>query len=618
MKRLILSILPLLVGCALSAQTYHDGVWYSLYNDATHTMNTQGDYETGGVFAPTTGTLNVKWRYEWMDWLGAFAKIDTEVLTSADNGNNTTKVGELAENTSNGSNTTESFSVGRDINWIKFNRTGLPTHKVHVYHIDIPLAQHILLASGDYGTTSASYDFGEQNVLSTSEPYKVNLRSFLSAGDITVSSADPEIFHIGSPESTEPIVYAVGANACASVNGTADAASGASLGKIDNYAFPVYFTPKEGVAYSSVIAITDGVSTATITLSGTGRKLDQTITWDPETTLLSGESIAPATASSELEVTYTFAPEGIVDFADGVFFILKDGEVTITAAQSGNEIYNAAESVAKTFSIFPAVTYNTYEASVCEGEAYIDAHFGVLTEEGLYTDTIPNAFGGDSIISLSLYIHPLFASEETSSHYLGLASEWQGVDLSLLPLGDTTLVAAYSSAYGCDSVYTLHLSVIPRPTTYGNDTLLVCAGEKVEYNGKTYKRSTQEEVVLPGANIYSGDSIVSLVVTVLPAMRVKSSLTITEGTEEVWQDIDLSLFPAGDTTLTVTYPTIHGCDSTFILNLTVIVATPTGIHDVQEKARAAEKFFLNGQLYIRKDERLYTPQGALIETKKED
>lgn len=728
MKRLILSILPLLVGCALSAQTYHGGVWYSLYDDATHTMNTQGDYETGGVFAPTTGTLNVKWRYEWIDWLGFARKIDTDVLESANGGSSTNKVGSFQEKTGNGSDVTEAFDISTNINWIKFNRTGLPTHKVHVYHFDIPLAKHILLASGDYGTATASYDFGEQDVLSTSEPYKVNLRSFLSAGNITVTSSNPGIFHIGSAEATDPIVYAVGANACASANGTADAASGASLGKIDNYAFPVYFTPKEEVAYSSVITITDGVSTATITLSGTGRKLDQTITWDPETTLLSSESIAPATASSELEVTYTFAPEGIVDFADGVFSILKDGEVTITAAQSGNEIYNAAESVVKTFTIFPAVTYNTYEASVCEGEAYIDAHFGVLTERGLYTDTIPNAFGGDSIISLSLYIHPLFASEETSSHYLGLAGEWQGVDLSLLPLGDTTLVAAYSSAYGCDStytlhlsvlpnptvfgadtldvcdgdsvffhgrkytadavdtilleeknifggdsivvlvvnthplyldeaeqtimvgdttpwqgidlsllplgdttlvaayssaygcdsVYTLHLSVIPRPTTYGNDTLLVCAGEKVEYNGKTYKRSTQEEVVLPGANIYGGDSIVSLVVTVLPAMRVKSSLTITEGSEEVWQDIDLSLFPAGDTTLTVTYPTIHGCDSTFILNLTVIVATPTGIHDVQEKARAAEKFFLNGQLYIRKDERLYTPQGALIETKKED
>lgn len=75
MKRLFLSILPLLVGCALSAQTYHDGVWYSLYDDATHTMNTQGDYATGGVFAPTTGTLNVQWRYEWVDLLELLKKL---------------------------------------------------------------------------------------------------------------------------------------------------------------------------------------------------------------------------------------------------------------------------------------------------------------------------------------------------------------------------------------------------------------------------------------------------------------------------------------------------------------------------------------------------------------
>ena len=505
MKRLFLSILPLLVGCALSAQTYHDGVWYSLYDDATHTMNTQDDYATGGVFAPTTGTLNVKWRYEWIDWLGAFAKIDTEVLTSADNGDNTTKVGKLAENTGKNSNTTESFSVGRDINWIKFNRTGLPTHKVHVYHIDIPLAKHILLASGDYGTTTASYDFGEQDVLSTSEPYKVNLRSFLSAGDIKVTSSDPEIFHIGSAEATEPIVYAVGANACASANGTADAASGSALGKIANYAFSVYFTPKKGGSYTGEITLTDGVSTATITLSGTGRKLNQSITWNQEkTTFLSNETIVPATASSELEVAYSFNPEGIVTFADGVFSILSDGQVTVTAAQGGNEIYNAAESVSKTFTIFPAVSYNAYEASICEGEVYNDAYFGALTEGRIYSDTIPNAYGGDSIIRLTLHVHPLFASEESFNHYLGLPGEWQGVDLSLLPLGDTTLVAAYSSAYGCDSTYTLHLSVLPNPTTYGEYQAAFCEGGEEYLWRRLYRpsHSLGESRLSDGADRY--------------------------------------------------------------------------------------------------------------------
>ena len=732
MKRLILSILPLWVGCALSAQTYHDGVWYSIYDDATHTMNTQGDYETGGVFAPTTGTLNVKWRYEWVDWFGAFAKIDTEVLTSADNGDNTTKVGKLAENTGKNSNTTESFSVGRDINWIKFNRTGMPTHKVHVYHIDIPLAKHILLASGDYGTATASYDFGEQDALSISEPYMVNLRSFLSAGDITVTSSDPEIFHLGSAESIDPIVYAVGANACASANGTADAASGAALGKIANYAFPVYFTPKQSGSYTGTITLTDGVSTATITLSGTGRKLDQSITWDQEkTTILSNETIAPATASSSLEVTYTFSPEGIVTFADGVFSILSDGQVTVTAAQSGNNIYNAAESVAKTFTIFPAVTYNTYEASICEGEVYNDEHFGALTEGRLYYDTIPNVYGGDSVITLTLHVHPLFASEESFNHYLGLPGEWQGVNLSLLSLGDTTLIAAYSSAYGCDSTYTLHLSVLPNPTTYGEYQAAFCDGDSVEFSGKWYTAAIQEDVTVAEKNIFGGDSIVTFTATVLPRhifaldttiyvgqpgvwreidlslipvgdtiltklyttvmgcdsvytmhltvneapatygvdsiyicgrgevafydgipysrptktpltvtlstpnqfggdsivelwvlasnkYEMNFSQTITKGESVVWQDIDLSVLPAGDTTLTVIYPTIHGCDSTFILTLKVVSPVATGIQTVQESIRPAEKFFLNGQLYIRKDERLYTPQGALIETKKED
>ena len=731
MKRLILSILPLLVGCALSAQTYHDGVWYSIYNDATHTMNTQGDYETGGVFAPTTGTLNVKWRYEWIDWLGAFAKIDTEVLTSADNGNNTTKVGKLAENTGKNSNTTESFAVGRDINWIKFNRTGVPTHKVHVYHIDIPLAKHILLASGDYGTATASYDFGEQDALSISEPYMVNLRSFLSAGDITVTSSDPEIFHLGSAESIDPIVYAVGANACASANGTADAASGAALGKIANYAFPVYFTPKESGSYTGTITLTDGVSTATITLSGTGRKLDQSVTWDQEkTTILSNETIAPATASSSLEVTYTFSPEGIVTFADGVFSILSDGQVTVTAAQSGNNIYNAAESVAKTFTIFPAVTYNTYEASICEGEVYNDEHFGALTEGRLYYDTIPNVYGGDSVITLTLHVHPLFASEESFNHYLGLPGEWQGVNLSLLSLGDTTLIAAYSSAYGCDSTYTLHLSVLPNPTTYGEYQAAFCDGDSVEFSGKWYTAAIQEDVTVAEKNIFGGDSIVTFTATVLPRhlfaqdttiyvgqpgvwrefdlslipvgdtiltklyttvmgcdsvytmhltvneapatygvdsiyicgrgevafyddipysrptktpltvtlstpnqfggdsivelwvlasnkYEMNFSQTITKGESVVWQDIDLSVLPAGDTTLTVIYPTIHGCDSTFILTLKVVSPVATDIQTVQESIRPAEKFFLNGQIYIRKDERLYTPQGALNETKKE-
>ena len=356
MKRFLLLVLPLTAALYVSAQTYHNGTWYSYYDDNTHTMNTQGDYEHGGVFAPTAGKLNVQWKYEWVDWVGFARKIDTDVLESANNGDNTTKIGSLAENTDKNSNTTESFSISENINWIKYERSGVPTHKVILYHEDIPLAKHILLASGEYGAKTASHDFGEKELDAAPEEYMVHLRSFLTAGDITMTSSNPEVFRIGDPDNKESIVYAVGANSCASANGKASAAGGSALGKIGNYDFPVYFTPQKGGTFNGTITISDGTSVATVLLKGSAPKKEQTITWNPELTLLNNATIEGATASSELPVTYSFDPEDIVTLVDGVLTAQKDGVVTITASQAGNEIYNPAEPVVKTFTIYPAVT----------------------------------------------------------------------------------------------------------------------------------------------------------------------------------------------------------------------------------------------------------------------
>ena len=497
MKRFLLLVLPLTAALYVSAQTYHNGTWYSYYDDNTHTMNTQGDYEHGGVFAPTAGKLNVQWKYEWVDWVGFARKIDTDVLESANNGDNTTKIGSLAENTDKNSNTTESFSISENINWIKYERSGVPTHKVILYHEDIPLAKHILLASGEYGAKTASHDFGEKELDAAPEEYMVHLRSFLTAGDITMTSSNPEVFSIGDPDNKESIVYAVGANACASANGKASAAGGSALGKIGNYDFPVYFTPQKGGTFNGTITISDGTSVATVLLKGSAPKKEQTITWNPELTLLNNATIEGAAASSELPVTYSFDPEDIVTLVDGVLTAQKDGVVTITASQAGNEIYNPAEPVVKTFTIYPAVTEYEYSVMVCEGEAYVDALFGELSEAGVYKDTIPNAYGGDSIITLTLGYYPRYVIvEEEKEIYVGSEGEWQGVDLSLLPVGDTTLVAKYNTVYGCDSTYTLNLTVNERPTTYGELRLDFCEGESVAYQGKVYTSSAEEEVLL--------------------------------------------------------------------------------------------------------------------------
>lgn len=609
MRKVYLLSMLCLLSLSLSAQTYKNGTWYSIYDVSEHAMNTQGDYQTGTVFAPTAGQLNVQWRYEWIDWLGAFRKIDTEAQTSSNGGTSYNTVGSFAENTDNGSNTTEHFSVNANINRIKFNRSGVPTHKVIIYHIDVPLAKHILLASGDYGTSSASKDFGEVAYNTVSEAYTVNLRSFLSNGDITVSCSDTLNFHVGAPDNTEGIIYAVGANACASANGTAAAAQGGTLGNIANYAFSVYFTPKACGTFVDTVTITDGTSTAIVALSGTAPKFDQNIEWlQQETELLTNDTIVPAAASSELEVEYTFAPEGIVAFADGAFTILSEGLVTITASQAGNDFFNPAQPVAKTFSIYPSETNYAYSAEICEGAYYSDENFENLTEPGLYLDTLPGAYGADSIISFTLIVHPLFASEDSLSITKGESIEWQGIDLSVLPVGDTTLVAAYQSIYGCDSTYTLYLHVKPLIVTYGYDTIHACSGETVEYEGKTYKRSANDTITLAGQNYAGGDSIVYLSVIFSQPFSAESDLTITVGDAETWQDIDLSVFPVGDTTLVAQYQTIHGCDSTYTLHLTV-EDKEEGLPFTEADQVSVQKVVINGTLYIRKGDELFDLSG---------
>ena len=599
---------------AVSAQTYKNGVWYSLYDETEHTMNTQGDYETS-VFAPTTGALTVQWKYMHI-FIGVFKHVDTEALESANGGSTTRQLGTFAENTSNNSTTTEHFTTSTNINWIKYNRPddhGLsgPTHKVIVYHQDLPLAKHILLASGEYGASSATHDFESVEALSASEPYKVNLRSFLTAGDITVTSSMPDIFRVGASDNTAGLTYAVGANACASANGTAATAGGASLGKIDNYGFDIYFTPQEVRTYEATITITDGVSTATVAVSGTGTKINQTISWEPETPILSSDTIVPATASSGLEVNYTFAPEGIVNYENGAFVVLSDGVVAITATQEGNDLYNAATPVVRTITIYPAEVHYTYERAMCEGDIYSDENFAQLSEAGLYCDTLPSVYGGDSIICLSLTVNPVYAFEETRFITIGTEETWHATDLSLLPEGDTTLVAAYTATTGCDSTYVLHLTVRPHITTYGNDTIHLCAGESYTYEGKTYRRSTTDSVLLAQPNQFGGDSIVELVVYVYPVVSMTLNNTIVEGEQETWQGFDLSELPVGDTTLVAVYTSVHGCDSTYVLHLTVEQNTQA-LEDTPMNG-TVRKTVRNGQVLIRKGDAWYDLFGRKVE-----
>lgn len=371
---LITLLLMLGVGNAW-AQTYNstEKKWYSLYTSTYSSTTAWAATENPSVFAPTTGTFTIGW-YENKTSAGCDLWVNDDKIASS----------AIWENHTSAQNT--STSVGVDISTVKVKFYSSRTGYFGKYRI--PLAKHIRLNNGStYGTTSYTPTIPNTSVESTSSAIPVNFRSFLTDTKgitITLTNGDPEVFRLGTMDSIHGVLrtsasgksYAVGSNACASANGTSNAtAGGSTLGDISKYGFNVYFRPKAATTYSGTITITDGTSTATVTLSGTGVLNDNTITWnvntsdkknwgsqvDANATATNNESGCPA-------ITYSVesGKSSYVTIANGKITFNKAGagkSVKITASQAANHKYNEA-SLEKTFTIKSAQSLSYRDTTI--------------------------------------------------------------------------------------------------------------------------------------------------------------------------------------------------------------------------------------------------------------
>lgn len=150
---------------------------------------------------------------------------------------------------------------------------------VYITNVKVPMAKHIRLVSGTYGTTSiTNVDLGSAVYGKTSSTvYHINLRSFYVDGtSIKYESNNPE-FHFGTGSTIAngkaSITKSVKAKSCAAAGGTANCASTDSeLGNPDNQEVDVYFTPGSNKNGSSTATVTiyDG-STARATITFTAK-----------------------------------------------------------------------------------------------------------------------------------------------------------------------------------------------------------------------------------------------------------------------------------------------------------------------------------------------------------
>ena len=393
-------------GANMFAQTYHEGNWYSLYQSEfsleTKVTSWTGVQQDFTVFAPTNGNLQFDYLYViWGGGLGNLSKVqNTHIYESADGGANKTKMATV-EGTDTKNTMSSEVVLSSNINYIQFDRPVGNTNTVKYTNVRLPLAYHILFNEGEYGTNTSSMSFEEKPLFQVSEPQTIPLRSFHAAGDITITCQHPDVFRIGSPDNTSATTWAVGPNACASQNGQDSAmAVGEVLGDIDMYNLTIYFCPQHAIDYTDTIVISDGISSATIAVSGKGLPISQSINWTLTNTQMTVDETITlnATASSGLEVTYTITEgQDVVAIEGNNLVAKKAGTATITASQAGNTDYLAAEPVAQTITVekaTPVITELPTIAPVTYGTTLAEAlvlNGGKASVEGTFNITKPTA-----------------------------------------------------------------------------------------------------------------------------------------------------------------------------------------------------------------------------------
>ena len=205
--------------------------------------------------------------------------------------------------------------------------------------------------------------------------------------------------------------------------------------------------------------------------------------------------------------------------------------------------------------VAPAIT-NTVDTAICQGNSYA---FGgsTYTAGGTYTHTFTTPGGCDSIVTLTLNINPTYNNNATAAICQGTSYTFAGSTYTTAGSYPHT----FTSALGCDSVVTLHLTTSP---TYNNTaTATICQGQSYAFGGNSYTATGSYPYTFTSA--LGCDSVVTLNLTVNPTVTHITTAAICQGTSYAFGG---STYTASGT-YTYTFPAANTCDSVVTLNLTV-------------------------------------------------
>ncbi len=204
------------------------------------------------------------------------------------------------------------------------------------------------------------------------------------------------------------------------------------------------------------------------------------------------------------------------------------------------------------------VITNEFSVEACDIYNWNDQ---LYTRSGTYWQRFDAANGCDSIVTIHLTIH----KSNSYEYSLTECDEfiWNGAKYRESGTYQQTL----TNAAGCDSVVTLHLTITHSTEYAFSDE----ACDEYVWNDQIYDKSGDYVQTL--TNAAGCDSVVTLHLTIYNSVVTNETLTICESElPYTYKDTTFEIGTPYASTHDFHYKTVHGCDSTVRLQLTIIPA----------------------------------------------
>lgn len=194
--------------------------------------------------------------------------------------------------------------------------------------------------------------------------------------------------------------------------------------------------------------------------------------------------------------------------------------------------------------------------SICQGNSYSFGGSNLMVS-GIYRDTLINAAGCDSIITLTLAVN----NNTTFTDAITACNSYTWINGTVYTSSNNTAKDTLTNSNGCDSIVTLNLTI--NNSTSGIDTQIAC-GSYTWINGVVYtsNNSTAKDTLI---NSKGCDSIVTLNLTINNS--TSGIDTQTACGNYTW--INGITYTANNNTAKDTLVNSVGCDSIVTLNLTI-------------------------------------------------